>query len=109
MRRIDVKAPQGCIVVGFLYDEPNVRCRGEDMVEIVLPDGSTIDAGWYPEGSPQGRYRLALHSGMVPIVPPISIDDIDELAAEIEDLSHRYVRDGAPGINFSSAQSELRP
>ena len=79
------------------------------MVEIVLPDGSTIDAGWYPEGSPQGRYRLALHSGMVPIVPPISIDDIDELAAEIENLSHRYVRDGAPGINFSSAQSELRP
>ena len=41
------------------------------------------------------------------LLPPVRIDDIDELAAEIENLSQRYVRDGASGINFSSARSEV--
>ena len=76
-----------CKVVGYLYDDPDPQGRGQDMVEIRLPNGIVIDAGWYPEGDPNGRYRIAFHQGAERLRENVGTQDIDELARKIE----RYV------------------
>ena len=30
----------------------------EDLLQVTYPDGQILDVGWYPEGDPEGEYRL---------------------------------------------------
>ncbi len=43
-------------VVGFLYEADDPADLGQDMIEVRLANGITIDAGWYPEGDRTGSY-----------------------------------------------------
>jgi hypothetical protein len=43
-------------VVGFLYEADDPADLGQDMIEVQLSSGVTIDAGWYPEGAADGAY-----------------------------------------------------
>ena len=55
---LNLPAHLGCEVVGFLYESDDVAELGQDMIEVRVPTGVTINAGWYPEGSPEGAYRV---------------------------------------------------
>jgi hypothetical protein len=63
MIRIEPVVPPGCKLSGYLYDDPDKRILGEDMVEVLLPNGILVSAGWYPESSPQGKYRVLATEG----------------------------------------------
>jgi len=52
----DLPAGRVCEVVGFLYEADSPVDLGQDMIEVQLANGLTIDAGWYPEGDPAGSY-----------------------------------------------------
>lgn len=86
-RRVDIHPQIACEVVGFLYSSDDPRDLGQDMLEVRLPNGIRINAGWYPEGSPAGCYRISV--GGAYELPPVEREDIDEVAREIETLIAR--------------------
>jgi hypothetical protein len=63
MTTIEPVVPLGCALSGYLYDDQDKRILGEDMVEVLLSNGILVSAGWYPESSPQGKYRVLATEG----------------------------------------------
>lgn len=63
MNRIDIAIPD-CEVYGALYESDDFFDLGEDMVDVVLPNGVLVSAGWVPEGDPNGQYRVAITNGL---------------------------------------------
>lgn len=63
MIRLHPTVPNDCQVFGFLYWHQNPRARGEDMVDVQLPNGLLISCGWYPEGDANGCYRITVSEG----------------------------------------------
>jgi hypothetical protein len=88
---VDLRLPPECDVVGYLYHDPDPAGRGQDMVEVHLPNSIVIDAGWYPEGEPGGRYRIAVHLGSRRLEPYRGTRNIDELARRLEQMAVRYL------------------
>ncbi len=60
---------------------PDRSLLGEDMVEVKLPNGILIVAGWYPEGDSSGNYRVVASEGF-------------------EQLTRRETRDIAMALSF---------
>jgi hypothetical protein len=79
-----------CEITGFLYEADCPQCLGEDMIDVVLPNGVLITAGWYPEGNPQGTYRICVFRGHDELIPPIESRDVDQIAADLETLVGTY-------------------
>lgn len=71
-----MKLPGGCKVVGALYGAGDPRDLGEDMLDVTLPNGCLISAGWYPEGSPDGSYRISVTQGLDDVVSPLYADNL---------------------------------
>ncbi len=87
IRPYALRLPHGCTdceVVGFLYDSDDPTELGQDMVEVRLPIGVAINAGWYPEGDAAGKYIVRTW-GQVKL-QPIECSDIDEAARIINRL-----------------------
>jgi hypothetical protein len=53
--------PPGSVVKGSLPETQDPAELVSDMLEIDLPDGRTIDAGWVPEHDPAGSYRVVAY------------------------------------------------
>ena len=65
MRRFEIEHPQvECQVIGSLYESDDLSELGQDMLEIILANGILIDAGWYPEGDPNGCYVISVTRGL---------------------------------------------
>lgn len=77
-RKVELHPSRQCEVVGFLYSCDDPKDLGQDMVEVRLPNGIRINAGWYPEGSSEGSYRIS--AGGTREVPAAQYDDVDEVA-----------------------------
>ncbi|WP_412028809.1 hypothetical protein [Deinococcus yunweiensis] len=45
----------------IVYAEATPELK-EDLLQVVYPDGQTLDVGWYPEGDPKGEYRILVVS-----------------------------------------------
>ena len=95
LRQVDLALPEypGTEVIGFLYDSDDFADLGQDMIEIRLPLGITINAGWYPEGSKAGKYRVAVRGADGG--PPEYRDHVEGAAELIQDL----VRSFCPGAS----------
>lgn len=78
----------GCETVGFLYSADDPRSLGQDMLEVRHPSGAFIVSGWYPEGDPEGSYRVAVYRNRKLAQPPVRFSSMDEAAKEIERLVH---------------------
>lgn len=63
MIRVFPNLPDGCDVSGHIYWDDNPRVMGEDMLDVLLPNGILISCGWYPEGNPAGSYRITASEG----------------------------------------------
>lgn len=80
----------GCKVTGYLYNSDDPRDLGQDMVEVHGPNGITVDAGWVPEGDPNGSYQIAVCRGMKHLRPVISTRDIHEAAKLVAEFAEQY-------------------
>jgi len=77
-KKYDLSFPEcpSCRVIGFLYSSDDTAELGQDMVEVRLPIGVTINAGWYPEGAALGSYLIKVWGAVN--LPPVKADDADE-------------------------------
>ncbi len=53
-----------CKVIGALYESDDVRELSQDMLEIHLPSGVSIEVGWTPEADPNGAYEVLVCCGL---------------------------------------------
>jgi hypothetical protein len=53
----------GARVKGEIFESKDAILLSEDLLEVSLPSGRTIDVGWYPEHDPSGAYRVTLYLG----------------------------------------------
>lgn len=87
-----------CEVIGFLYESDDPAELGQDMLEVHLASGVTIDAGWYPEGDPSGAYTVkAWH--------PRGLEFPEESFASVTDAAAAIVRWVAADPQVASAFS----
>jgi hypothetical protein len=82
-RQVEIIAPQGCKVQGFLYESDSKYEQSQDMLDVSLPNGILIIAGWFPDGDPNGKYRVSVFRGYNEIIPSSERLDIDEAARDV--------------------------
>lgn len=58
LNHFDLHLPPSVIVKGGLPASQSPEELVSDMLEIDLPDGTTIDVGWVPEHEVTGAYRV---------------------------------------------------
>ncbi len=58
---VDLGLPDGIIVKGGIPISQKSEDLVGDMLEIDLPDGTTLDVGWVPENMTDGAYRLKIY------------------------------------------------
>ena len=92
MKEIHPSVPKDCQVVGALHDSDDARDLGEDMIDVSLPNGYLVSAGWFPEGSPDGKYVVTVSDGLDLVTEPIEQADISETRESIESLTEGYSR-----------------
>ena len=51
----------GVRIKGTLYESLDADVLLQDLLEMEMPGGKTIDVGWYPEHDPNGRFRVRLY------------------------------------------------
>lgn len=109
MKRLNITVPVECDakIVGFLYDEPVATLRSADMIEILLPNGVLIEAGWHPEGSAAGSYLVTASLEFEFLVPPMRLSSIYEVRNHIEFLIRYYCRDAFPTSKTGSSSTSI--
>ena len=100
-RQIQLEFPNcpGCEVVGFLYDSSDISELGEDMIEVRIRGEITINAGWYPEGEPSGKYRIKTWGKIE--LPDSFARSADEAAEIIRELVEMFTSEGPQPISDS--------
>jgi hypothetical protein len=83
-------APQGCKVQGFLYESDSKYEHSQDMLDISLPNGILIIAGWFPDGDPSGAYRVSVFRGYNEIVPSSECLNIDDAANDVNERIQEF-------------------
>jgi hypothetical protein len=85
MKTVQVNVPAS-ILRGYLHDQ-----MSEDMVEIDLPNGVCLWAGWYPENTPSGTYVIGAFQGEETIgrFEVKSIEDTARILELLCDIAYR--------------------
>ena len=60
------------------------------MLEILLPNDIVIAAGWYPEGSLAGAYRIIVFQGERDLVPPVLASTVDRAVRDINGFVDQF-------------------
>lgn len=68
------------------------RVLSQDMVEVDLPSGVMIHAGWYGDLS-GGAYRIYVDRGLTHLIPYLECDDPYQAANDVASLAEVYSRD----------------
>lgn len=61
--RLNIPADWQCQVVGAIEMSDHPADLSEDMLDVILPNGFLVSAGWIPDGGPNGQYVVTLTSG----------------------------------------------
>lgn len=88
IRPFQFELPKGCEakVVGFLYEADSAAELGQDMIEVQLANGVSIDAGWYPEGDPDGAYDVSVWHPRGVELPREVFSNVSDAASAINRL-----------------------
>jgi len=78
------------LVVGQLVASDDAHDLSQNMIEIELPNGVVVHAGWFPESSADGAYRISVFQGLEELVAPIFTTDPNQAAQDIAALAHYY-------------------
>ena len=112
MKEINLKLPTGSVQKGQLYDEYDIDELDQDIIEIDLPSGDTIEAGWYPEYDKNGGFRITVFRQFWEKrrAGPFTVKSIRELKRLLEGLANYFVfLDQAEPVNGSGAESKITP
>ncbi len=92
MKTIELHLPPDAVQIGELCDNYLSAELDQDIIEISLSSGVTIEAGWYPEYDPTGRFQITVFRDCWEhrLMPPVSVKSVHELAMMIEYLSCWY-------------------
>lgn len=87
--------PPGAVVKGMFYQSDDPASLTQDMVEIDLPSGYSVEAGWFPEADPDGSYRVTVFRNYWTNQPerPKYTKSAEQAATMIRELVHRYYDD----------------
>lgn len=98
MRTIEISLPSdmNCRVYGQLIESNDPFDLSQDMVDVLLPNGLRISAGWYPDGDPNGQYVVLVMSGLSLFSGPCESKDVWETAETIRELAFAYCGDVVP-------------
>jgi hypothetical protein len=95
---------RGAVVRGAIYRELHPDLLLQDILEIDLPSGKTIDVGWYPEHDVAGAFRVRLYRGnILDLVREVEIRDPDEVIHRVVE----WIRSDKDIYPMSSAHSEF--
>lgn len=75
------------LVVGSIIADPDPMVLSEDMVELSLPSGIFIHAGWRPA---LARYEICVDCGLAELVPPVTTDDPYDAANAVAQFASYY-------------------
>ena len=78
-----------CELIGALCESDDPRELSQDMLEIHLPSGISIEAGWVPEADPDGAYELLLCCGLE-VKLKMTKSSAMEAKLAIEELADSY-------------------
>lgn len=89
MHLINLQLPPGAVLKGQLLSSQIPSELVSDMVEIDLPDGTTIDVGWVPEHDPKGAYRVVVFRGYWnrQVMPILYFKSLEAVVAQIEGIA----------------------
>lgn len=90
--KINFPAAWNCRVSGSVVDSVDPADLSEDMLEVSLPSGILVCAGWEPA---TGQYLVSVVKGLEDIIPPQVERDADSVIQTVGDLVDEY-RSPAP-------------
>lgn len=89
---IHFQLPEKALLKGAIYNTYDLDYLSEDLLEINLQSGLTIDVGWYPEGERPGAFQVVLFKQFWrnQVIPPIEVQTLPELVQIVENLAAKY-------------------
>ena len=92
MNPIDLELPPDVVIKGCLFPTKEPAYLREDLLELDLPSGLSIDVGWYPEGDPSGAYRIVVFKDywLNQKTEPIKTNSTDSVVLSIRELCRKY-------------------
>ncbi|MBX9790920.1 MAG: hypothetical protein K2Y37_18535 [Pirellulales bacterium] len=92
LRRIQTALPTNCQAHGFIYEADSEADLSEDMLDVVLPNGILITAGWFTdENGKNGAYRVEVYRGYHELVRPLRSKTGSEASQDVTTLAQRFV------------------
>jgi hypothetical protein len=87
---IPIKRELTRFVTGQIAADDNPLILSEDMVEVDLPNGVLIYAGWYDRDNSPAKYRIYVDYELHRLIPYLETDDPYEAAWEVATLAAQY-------------------
>lgn len=108
MTPMQLGLPKGVVVRGIFYQSDDPASLTQDMVEIDLPSGFSVEAGWFPEADPEGSYRVTVFRDYWRNQPeqPRFAKNAEAAAAFIRDLVDRYF-DSRPKFRVGAVNTQV--
>ncbi len=103
MTAIDLGLPADVVVKGQLFHTYDLDYLLQDILEIDLPNGLSIDLGWFPECDPSGSFRVVVFKEFWKnqLREPFETRSISEAVDEIRRLVPEYSQ-AAVAVSCSS-------
>ncbi|OGQ82488.1 MAG: hypothetical protein A3F90_08865 [Deltaproteobacteria bacterium RIFCSPLOWO2_12_FULL_60_19] len=90
--KVELHLPENVVVKGALYTTTDPAYLVQDMLEIDLPNGITIDVGWYPESDPAGSFQVVVFRDHWDnqLREPFETKSIEDVTREVKRLAEEY-------------------
>lgn len=99
---ISIAPDLGCLVRGCIVASNNPADLSEDMLEIAMPNGLLVCAGWEPESDPNGQYIVTLSGGMRLLNEPYETSDALDAVQKVQEIVNQYW--WRSGLNVSQSE-----
>jgi len=100
MRDYPIQFPTSwnCRISGVISESADPNDLSEDMLEVALPSGVLVCAGWTDEGS-GGGYLISVIRGLEDVIQPIVDRNAASAVETVQQLVDRYrKRAGSPSL-----------
>jgi hypothetical protein len=82
---IDFPGEWNCTVSGAIVASDSAADLSEDMIEVLLPNGFLVSAGWAPDSDPSGEYVVTVTSDMRQLIEPFKTTSVLEAIQEVRE------------------------
>jgi hypothetical protein len=95
MKPINFTLPNSwqCVITGCLYESDNPDDLSEDMIEVAVPRGFLVCAGWFDDLPEGPGYLVTATQGLLNVIDPIRetnpADVVDVMREVIDNLRPR--------------------